>query len=358
MLPQDQLNLLIGEQWTIDGLSAGSASTAQVVWSSATVDIYPQTEGAIGRELGSNISGDVILINIGFVLIGGYTILVFFKFHPTRSRALLAISAIVSCVLAIGVAYGFCTLLGFEVNPVITVLPFILLGIGVDDAFVLVNELEATNPKKPPAERIALAIGHAGVSTIHSPLHSPLHVIDLEAGTGPLDFYLSAGDLTPPHRTMRALTSPLPPYAHLKLPLAPLQVSITITSVTDLLAFALGTTSALPALATFCFFAAIGITADFLVGPSSRPRSYATSLPIAYARTPAHARLQRHCPPPTRACSFSAARAHSAGPHFLSTQCSPAALCPPAHPSPRIACARCLRKSRVSLAPAQPPMPA
>ena len=36
-------------------------------------------------------------------------------------------------------------------------------------------------------------------------------------------------------------------------------------SLTDLFAFALGSTSALPALSTFCVFAAVGITADFLL---------------------------------------------------------------------------------------------
>ena len=45
-------------------------------------------------------------------------------------------------------------------------------------------------------------------------------------------------------------------------------VSISITSVTDAVAFILGTTSQLPALSTFCGFAAIGICADFLLQAS------------------------------------------------------------------------------------------
>lgn len=285
---EDQLNLLIGDQWTDEGLSVGSASAAQVVWSSPTVNIYPQTEGAISRELGSNIRGDIILINIGFMLIGGYALLVFFKFHPTRSRALLAISGIVSCVFSVGVAYGFSTLLGFEVNPVITVLPFILLGIGVDDMFVLVNELDATDPKKPPAERIALAMGHAGVA-------------------------------------------------------------ITITSVTDLFAFALGTTSQLPALATFCVFAAIGITADFLVSPLPTRRP-----PAACAGRPSPIRpplYLRAALPPVVACPRTARRPPHA-PLFLLRSCkspsSPAGWrsMPTAKPRPsptaaHAACRRC-----------------
>ena len=42
-------------------------------------------------------------------------------------------------------------------------------------------------------------------------------------------------------------------------------VSITVTSITDLFAFILGSASQLPALSTFCVFAAVGIAADFLL---------------------------------------------------------------------------------------------
>ena len=41
-------------------------------------------------------------------------------------------------------------------------------------------------------------------------------------------------------------------------------VAITITSVTDLLAFGIGATSVIPALGNFCFYSALGIFAVFL----------------------------------------------------------------------------------------------
>jgi hypothetical protein len=40
-------------------------------------------------------------------------------------------------------------------------------------------------------------------------------------------------------------------------------VSITITSVTDVVAFAVGGSTVLPALRSFCFFAAVGILAVY-----------------------------------------------------------------------------------------------
>ena len=64
-----------------------------------------------------------------------YAVLIFSKCHPVRSRTLLALSGCASVGLSIAVAYGFTALLGFKLNPVVQVLPFILIGIGVDDMY-------------------------------------------------------------------------------------------------------------------------------------------------------------------------------------------------------------------------------
>jgi predicted RND superfamily exporter protein len=217
---EDQLNLLIGpspngELWSYPDLSEGSvghwegAKTPTLTrgglqWESTLIDIFPQTSGATSRELGKNIRGDLLAVQISFFIIMIYAIFIFSRCHPVKSRVLLAISGCASVGLSIAVAYGFTALLGFKLNPVVQVLPFVLIGIGVDDMFVLTAALEAQPTDLPVKERMARAMGSAGVS-------------------------------------------------------------ITITSLTDLFAFALGATSALPALSTFCVFAAIGITADFLL---------------------------------------------------------------------------------------------
>lgn len=226
---EDQLNVLIDSfpcdgvashdrcsMWTTSPpLSGGSASGcnpdngpcpagATAIWSSDVVTVTAQTEGAISRELGATIGGDVVKINISFAVIIAYCLLVFIRCRPAFSRGLVALSGLVSCGLAIGIAYGFTTLCGVKVNPVVTVLPFILLGIGVDDMFVIINAFEATPIDKSVEERMSRAMASAGVS-------------------------------------------------------------VTITSLTDLFAFILGVASALPALSDFCAFAAVGILADFLL---------------------------------------------------------------------------------------------
>lgn len=77
-------------------------------------------------------------------------------------------------------------------------MPFLLIGIGVDDMFVLCNAIDQTNLKDDSQKRIKEALGHAGPA-------------------------------------------------------------ITITSLTNCLAFAFGGTTSLQALSSFCIFAAVCI---------------------------------------------------------------------------------------------------
>jgi len=202
---EEQLDYLVGPDWTVSPpTSVGSATSGISVFSSSVISMYPSTAGAISRELSETISGDVMLLQVGFAAIAIYAFFVMGRPRkPVSSRAVLALAGVVSCGFAIAVSYSVGALF-MKVNNVISVLPFILLGIGVDDMFVLVHALEQTPADMPVPKRVATCMGHAGVS-------------------------------------------------------------ITITSLTDLLAFALGSTSSLPGLATFCGFAAIGIAADFIL---------------------------------------------------------------------------------------------
>ena len=41
--------------------------------------------------------------------------------------------------MSIGFAYGFCSLCGLAYGPLHNIIPFLLLGIGIDDMFVIVQ---------------------------------------------------------------------------------------------------------------------------------------------------------------------------------------------------------------------------
>lgn len=68
-------------------------------------------------------------------------------------------------------ALGICSVVGISYGPVHTSLPFLLLGLGVDDIFVMMacwRQVESLgtirNHKMPIPERIALMLKHAGAS--------------------------------------------------------------------------------------------------------------------------------------------------------------------------------------------------
>ena len=83
-------------------------------------------------------------------------------------------------------------------------MPFLLVGIGADDMFVLCNSIDQTDLNHPTSERVVSALSHSGPA-------------------------------------------------------------ITITSLTNALAFAFGATTSLPALKSFCLFASVCIVMLYLL---------------------------------------------------------------------------------------------
>lgn len=62
---------------------------------------------------------------------------------------------------------GLCSAFGVFYGPVHSILPFLLLGIGIDDMFVIVqcwNNLSKDDSKRSLPTRVGIAMRHAGVS--------------------------------------------------------------------------------------------------------------------------------------------------------------------------------------------------
>ena len=171
----------------------------------STVSVEYAVTRSFGDEFGAAITGDITKLQIAFILILGYATLMLSKCGEgcVGSRVFVSGMGVVSIGLAIASSYGLCSYFGLFYSPLMNVLPFLLLGIGVDDMFVLVNAYDNTNPYLSIAERLGNALSTAGMS-------------------------------------------------------------ITVTSFTDIFAFLIGSTTSLPALRNFCFYAALGIFFDYL----------------------------------------------------------------------------------------------
>ncbi|XP_063234405.1 patched domain-containing protein 3-like isoform X2 [Bacillus rossius redtenbacheri] len=119
--------------------------------------------------------------------------------------SLVAVSLVGQSILS---SYGFCFYLGFHWGPIHPILPFLLLGVGIDNTFVMVQCLDSVDKEQ--------------------------HVNDV------------------PERIGRTLQK--------------CGVSITVTSLTDILAFSVGMTSGMPFLRSFCLFAATGVLFLYVFG--------------------------------------------------------------------------------------------
>ncbi|KAG7374017.1 Patched family protein [Nitzschia inconspicua] len=157
-------------------------------------------------EFGGAISGDLIYVNISYILAFLFVAANLGKIRcGTGSRWTLALAAVVTVGLSTAAGLGLSSAFGLFYGPVHSILPFILLGVGVDDAFVIANAFDRER-KVPRSQEVNESLAK---------------------------------------RTGRAL--------------ARAGSSITVTSLTDFVAFAISASSVLPALASFCAYAAISI---------------------------------------------------------------------------------------------------
>lgn len=154
------------------------------------------------------VSGDVTLFVAGFALLFVYVILFLGEFHAVRSRFFAGVAVLLNVGLAVGSSFGLASLIGSFYGPVHQILPLLLLGVGADDGFVVVQALDdvRANPQfasKTAQQRVALALSNSGTA-------------------------------------------------------------IFVTSVTNAAVFLISSTTKLPALRHFAWWAALGVFFDFL----------------------------------------------------------------------------------------------
>mmetsp|Transcript_2100 Transcript_2100/g.5182 ORF Transcript_2100/g.5182 Transcript_2100/m.5182 type:complete len:105 (+) Transcript_2100:1283-1597(+) len=66
-----------------------------------------------------------------------FTSLFFARGHPIYSRSLLGFSAVVSVLLSIMSGFGLMFCCGVPFTSMSQLLPFVMFGIGLDDAFII-----------------------------------------------------------------------------------------------------------------------------------------------------------------------------------------------------------------------------
>ena len=68
-----------------------------------------------------------------------YAILMLGKCHPVHSKILISLSILVTIGLSLGFAFGMSHYLGYPMTQMSLMTIFVLIGVGVDDMFILVD---------------------------------------------------------------------------------------------------------------------------------------------------------------------------------------------------------------------------
>lgn len=149
--------------------------------------------------------GDLPLFSVAFILMVAFCLLVFFRWkNPVTGHLTVAIMGICVIMLGVGCGFGLSMWIRTDFVAFTGILMFLILGIGMDNMFIIVDALESVDPDIQGEERLVIAMKHVG---------------------GP----------------------------------------ITMTTTTDLVAFAVSTISDFPAVHLFCVYAALSILFAYLM---------------------------------------------------------------------------------------------
>ncbi|XP_064104721.1 NPC intracellular cholesterol transporter 1-like [Macrobrachium nipponense] len=165
--------------------------------------IIPFSQRSFGEISSDTIMGDVLYLAVGSVVLFIYVQVMLGSFNMVEGRSVLSMLGILAAFMAVAISFGLCAGIGLPYGPVHSILPLLLLGLGVDDMFVIIqsfNNLDNQEESLPEdlRTRMGLTLRHAGVA-------------------------------------------------------------VTVTSLTDFAAFLIGATTVLPALRSFCIYSAVGV---------------------------------------------------------------------------------------------------
>eukprot|EP00756_Hemistasia_phaeocysticola_P051026 Hpha_TRINITY_DN26210_c0_g1::TRINITY_DN26210_c0_g1_i1::g.184791::m.184791 len=98
---------------------------------------YYISRGFMDQETSSAIQGDIFVVPLGYALSIFYCLAVLWHKRRKHSHLVVGIAGVVSVGMATVSAYGLALWCGVKYNTVNSVLVLVLLGIGVDDTFVI-----------------------------------------------------------------------------------------------------------------------------------------------------------------------------------------------------------------------------
>ncbi|XP_032233119.2 patched domain-containing protein 3 isoform X2 [Nematostella vectensis] len=167
--------------------------------------MFYTAERSLDDAISESAGSDITLISITFAVMITFACTMLGKFcNPLTGHSLLANAGVFAVALGVLAGFGLSLAVGIPFISLVGVLPFLILGIGIDDMFILVDELDRQDDKLSVIDTIKMVMRHSGMT-------------------------------------------------------------VTMTTVTDLVAFAVSTSTAFPSIRYFCIYAALSVTLSYLM---------------------------------------------------------------------------------------------
>lgn len=168
------------------------------------LNITCNSDALIAREVRRNGLACVPYFAVSVVLVYTFILVTNRREHFQFVHSIfMAFLGVAGPLMAVGTTFCMLFLLGFPFNSITFVMPFLIIGVGCDDVFIIIHAMRKTNKKMPMEDQIAETMEEAGPS-------------------------------------------------------------ITVTSLTNILSFGIGILTPTPAISIFCLYTCVGVAVDFV----------------------------------------------------------------------------------------------
>ncbi|XP_077330932.1 protein patched homolog 1 isoform X1 [Lithobates pipiens] len=139
----------------------------QSVPQNSTQKVLPFTTTTLDDILKSFSDVSVIRVASGYLLMLAYACLTMLRWDCAKSQGAVGLAGVLLIALSVAAGLGLCSLIGISFNAATTqVLPFLALGVGVDDVFLLAHAFSETGQNKriPFEDRTGECLKRTGAS--------------------------------------------------------------------------------------------------------------------------------------------------------------------------------------------------
>ncbi|CAG2219679.1 unnamed protein product [Mytilus edulis] len=136
----------------------------------STIKLIVSNSETMATDISRNTMWDPPFYVVVFLAIATFSFVATVSGNCLTQRGLLGIAGVLSTVISIIGAFGLCAVIGVEYVNMCSIMPFIILGIGLYNMFVLLSGLNRASVKGTVEERIGSAMGDTGVSITISSL--------------------------------------------------------------------------------------------------------------------------------------------------------------------------------------------